>query len=114
MGGGQGWTLMNDGSLNTIRKYIEFNAKENPHSDFVTCGRPWPVRVSPQTARILSIHDIPPAQLAAQSTCRAISVLQRAKYKQIAPIEQLPIRLKIVILNVLFMSFNVSIRVVRF
>ena len=29
---------MNDGSLNTIRKYIEFNAKENPHSDFVTCS----------------------------------------------------------------------------
>jgi len=24
---------MNDGSLNTIRKYIEFNAKENPQSD---------------------------------------------------------------------------------
>ena len=29
---------MNDGSLNTIRKYIEFNAKENPHSDFATCS----------------------------------------------------------------------------
>ena len=28
---------MNDGSLNTIRKYIEFNAKENPQSDFVSC-----------------------------------------------------------------------------
>jgi len=29
---------MNDGSLNTIRKYIEFNAKENPQSDFVSCS----------------------------------------------------------------------------
>ena len=28
---------MNDGSLNTIRKYIEFNAKENPQSVFVSC-----------------------------------------------------------------------------
>jgi len=28
---------MNDGSLNTIRKYIEFNAKENPQFDFVSC-----------------------------------------------------------------------------
>ena len=28
---------MNDGSLNTIRKYIEFNAKENPQSTFVSC-----------------------------------------------------------------------------
>ena len=28
---------MNDGSLNTIRKYIEFNAKENPQSAFVSC-----------------------------------------------------------------------------
>jgi len=28
---------MNDGSLNTIRKYIEFRATESPHSTFVTC-----------------------------------------------------------------------------
>jgi len=28
---------MNEVSLNTIRKYIEFNAKENPQSDFVSC-----------------------------------------------------------------------------
>ena len=28
---------MNEESLNTIRKYIEFNAKENPQSDFVSC-----------------------------------------------------------------------------
>ena len=28
---------MNDGSLNTIRKYIEFNAKENPQFDFISC-----------------------------------------------------------------------------
>ncbi len=29
---------MKDESLNTIRKYIEFRAKENPHSNFVTCA----------------------------------------------------------------------------
>ena len=29
---------MNEVSLNTIRKYIEFNAKENPQSDFVSCS----------------------------------------------------------------------------
>jgi len=28
---------MNEVSLNTIRKYIEFNAKENPQFDFVSC-----------------------------------------------------------------------------
>jgi len=28
---------MNEESLNTIRKYIEFNAKENPQFDFVSC-----------------------------------------------------------------------------
>ena len=28
---------MNEVFLNTIRKYIEFNAKENPQSDFVSC-----------------------------------------------------------------------------